>query len=200
MLLTNKILSYLLIVFMICSKILGSSHSDKMTAEEAQKIKRLISGIYCFTTIQKYFNDNSELISEFKIIENGELKFSKLIANMFKDCKIKNKDGDFHSLYNDMTGEEQHLLVSSLFENIDFGSFIKSTDVEMTPEEQLYYRDFLELEEELKQRKPEKQQEPKTAQNKKNSTNWLPLVFLVLIIMIGVMVAWKIFSSKKKQL
>jgi hypothetical protein len=199
MLLDNKIFATLLVVLLMSNTLLCSNQPEKMTAEEAEKIKRLISGIYCFTTIQKYFNDNSELLSEFKIIENGQHKFSKLIANMFKDCKISNKDGDFHSLYNDMTGEEQHLLVSSLFEHIDIGSFIKSNDFEMTPEEQLYYKDFLELEEELKQRKPKKQEEPQTDQVKEQQTNWLPLTCLLVVLLVGAGVVWKTLVKKKKQ-
>ena len=156
-----------------------TTSSDSNIEEEQKKLRLIMDGLYCFSSVQHFLHYNPPILSKIQTGQSHETYSGKLISALFGHCQTNNKHLTVEERFKKLQEKTNAEFYDQMFADVDIEGLFESSDTALnTTESELLYQ-FNEIANEMKKR------ETKNSSNGKQAISQMsPLVILICVLVI----------------
>jgi hypothetical protein len=175
---------------------------DPKLKAEMERTRMLMEGLYCFSSLQQYIQNNPEVIQKIEPKGSHHSHSGKLVSALFGHCQRQhgslNVTEQMRKVQEDSGNTKK---IQELFMDVDVDAIFENQDSSMNMEEKKMLYQFNEIAKEMQKRqKKPKSPEVNVAGVKVSEMNTFMILLPVGVLVGVVLFAWKnLFGEEEKK-
>ena len=139
---------------------------DLKQMEEMNKMMKILTGMQCLVSMDKYFRSNASTLKTLQDKENPQVRMDRLVIGLYKKCK--NDEGGLSNIAEMIGGKKpEESKENDIYKDFDLMGVLEDDTPELSEEEKALLEEFKEVEEEMKKYQKEAEKHAKEERKKK---------------------------------